>query len=468
MLNHEKEINEKLSLSTNLSYRQHRITDSREGGNKYYDSPLTNPLDVDYSHSQSIVHDDITTYQLRPVSIILGDGSNAFATSQVYHFLMKTWDMTFEEQITYNLSEKVSLIGGVKYTHTNTQEDYEYGTSLNNMSVSPSHVKKTLAGYAQAMLRPTDAISLTFGGRYEDQKDEKGVGYTIFVPRASGVIKLSDNLIFRLQYAEAFQEADDWHKFATDFDIRPYNSADLEPEKLKSFEIGTTIKIADKLLLSGVGYYTIVSNFIAEVENTTTNLYHGFNYGLHYENISGGEVYIYGYELNMNTQLVEGLSVNANISGSFNYGPAEKMEQNTNGDYETVLDGSGNQVMEEKVLIGDMTPFKLNLGLLYNHRNKFSIYPKVNFVSTIQTINWRADLTTPMHREVESYAIIGINFNAINLFGAAEGLDFNFKIDNVLGSEYYNPGSRSANGTKYTAVVLQPGFNFMTGLSYRF
>ena len=52
------------------------------------------------------------------------------------------------------------------------------------------------------------------------------------------------------------------------------------------------------------------------------------------------------------------------------------------------------------------------------------------------------------------------------MFGLAKGLDLNIKIDNVFGSEYYNPGSRSADGIKYTARVLQPGFNIMAGFVY--
>jgi len=54
------------------------------------------------------------------------------------------------------------------------------------------------------------------------------------------------------------------------------------------------------------------------------------------------------------------------------------------------------------------------------------------------------------------------------MWGKVKGLTFNVKFDNVLNQKYYNPGVRSADGEKYNARVLQPEFNFMTGLAYDF
>jgi outer membrane receptor protein involved in Fe transport len=267
----------------------------------------------------------------------------------------------------------------------------------------------------------------------------------------------------RLQYAEAFQEADDWHKYATDWEVRPYNSATLEPEKLKSFEAGLTYKIFERFLISGTGYYTIVSNFIEEIKNTPEAPYHGFTSGVHYENITENDVTIYGYEFNMNAKIVDGLSFNANVSGAYNFKPAYKMNQGADGNY--TLDPA---MEKEPTLYGDIAPLKINAGFLYRYKNLFSVYPKVNYVSTKKTINWRADLNTPMYREIKSYAIIGLNINFINMLGYIDGLDMFVRFDNLTNTEYYNPGSRSADGSKYTSHVLQPGFNFMAGFSYNF
>ena len=66
--------------------------------------------------------------------------------------------------------------------------------------------------------------------------------------------------------------------------------------------------------------------------------------------------------------------------------------------------------------------------------------------------------------KVDGFAIASCNVN-MNLY---KGLLFNLKVENILNSEYYTPGVRSANGEKYNATIKQPGFNFMTGFNYTF
>ena len=466
MLSHEKEINEKISLSSKLSYRKHSLITSREGGNKYYTSPLTDTADVDYEHSQLINPADPTTYQLRPKGSVILDGDTTYYTGKVYTYELSTSELAIEELLSYNLSEKIMLMTGAKLSYINTQEDYAYALLEQDIQPSPRHLKKTIAGYAQAVVKPIEALSITLGGRYENQKNERNEGYDVLIPRLSAVYKLNENLVFRLQYAEAFQEADDWHKFATSSGERPYASPTLEPEKLKSYELGTTAKFGNALLLTGAAYYTQVSNFIESVDNTVENPYHGYTDGEHFENVDGGEVTIYGYELNFNSQITKDLYLNGNVSGAYNYGPADKMEQDADGNFQPVEGDDGEVEQDPNVLIGDIAPIKLNLGLLYNYKNKITFYPKVNYVAPKKTVNWREDLTNPIYRDIDGYAIVSININMKDMFGTVKGLDFNVKISNVMGATYYNPGYRSANGSKYPARVLQPGMNYMVGLKY--
>ena len=226
------------------------------------------------------------------------------------------------------------------------------------------------------------------------------------------------------------------------------------------------MKFGTKFFFSGAVFHSIVTNFITEIENTPEKPFEGFDYGSHYENVDE-KATIYGYETSFNTQISKNIIINSNISGAWNYGNAPKMEKDANGVFQPVVDANGEKIMDEKVLIGDMAPIKVNFGILYNYADKISIYPKVNFVSVKKTINWRANpQTSPIFTEIQSYAIIGLNINFINTFGLVKGLDINVKLDNLTNETYYNPGARSANGTKYMARVLQPGFNFMAGLSY--
>ncbi|MBI9066336.1 MAG: TonB-dependent receptor [Salinivirgaceae bacterium] len=453
MLLHNKEINDKIKLSSSVSYRVHKILDSKEADFKYYSAPLHDSLQnhpdypteaYDYDHTQLIDPTDPTTFQLIPRGVILDNDSSTYVLANLFHYRLQTWDIAFEEQIDYKITDWLDFIGGFKYTFTNTQEDYEYANRFEDIQASPRHIKKNIAGYGQFVVKPMEGLGITMGGRYEDQKDEQLIGYKIFTPRISAVYRLNKSVILRAQYAEAFQDADDWHKYATDGSARPHGSIALEPEKLKAVEFGTTVKVGEKLILSGAYYQNIVSNYIVAVDNTVDNPYYGFTVGEHFENRTDGNIKISGYELSFNTQIMSGISVNGNISGAFN------------------IDADDNE-------IGDMAPLKVNLGVLYRYKDKITLYPKINYVAAKKTINWQGDETiSPIQKQIDGYGIIGLNINVLNTFGFIEGLDWNLKIDNVFNTEYYNPGSRSADGVKYTARVLQPGMNVMAGIKYTF
>ncbi len=160
MFSHYKEINERVHFSTNISFRQHAIMDSKESSQSYYSSPLTDELDADYLHSQSIINSDPSTYQLRPKEVIVNGDTN-YVTGTVKYYNMKVWDISFDEQLTLNIGKKINLITGLKYLYTNTQESYNKGETPAGMSASPRHLKKTMAGYSQIIYKPLDNLFLT-------------------------------------------------------------------------------------------------------------------------------------------------------------------------------------------------------------------------------------------------------------------------------------------------------------------
>lgn len=455
MLSHDKKINEKANLISKLTYRRHELSDSREISQKYYTRPLTEEdrestptFDTDFAHSQSIIQNDPSTYQLRPTQTENG----TYVTGIVDTYRLSASDLALEEQLNINLSEKIDITTGFKFTRTNTQGNYESGHTQSEYNTADRYTRNTTALYAQAIIKPINKLNITLGGRYEDQRDKSLNGYSIFVPRASLVYKVSSSTVLRAQYSEAFQDADDWHRYATDGEVRPYGSPNLEPEKLKSFEIGANFMIQNKAWIVASAYYNTVSNFITAVQNTENNPYHGYTTGEHFENNKTGTATIYGYDIMINYPINRRFNLNANISGSWNLHDVEEEEE----------------VLQD-VLIGDIAPLKINMGLNYKYLNKLTLYPKVNFVASKKTINWMLDENTlPVDNKIQGYAIVGVYMALNNMLGYVYGLDLTLKVDNLFNATYYNSGSRSADGVKYTSKVLQPGINVMTGLTYNF
>jgi outer membrane receptor for ferrienterochelin and colicin len=432
-LTYKAKINKKLSSSSFAMYRSHRILDSFDTSQKFHSSRDTSDLE----NTGDIVHNDVSTYKIQ----YKGEGKG-YGT--VYLYNLSVWDASFEQQFNYTLSDKIDFVFGGRIFHTNTQEDYDYTTDFDNFATtSPRHTRKTYAGYLQASLRPTDNLNITLGGRAETSKDEDDRGYSVFIPRGSAVFQASEKVVFRAQYSEAFQEPDDWHRFATDGTVRPNPSPNLDPEKLQSMELGTILKLGGNAgnVLSISGFRNRITNLII-AENDVIDGVEQTSF--HWTNQSSGFAVIYGYEMNVSTSLAKNVFLNANLSGAWNY--------DANDD-----------------LIGDIAPAKINVGVLWSYQDKLQLYPKVNFVSTKRTINWQKDENTlPIVNEVQGYAIVGLNVNVLNMWGKVKGLTFNLKLDNVLNQTYYNPGPRSADGGRYNARVLQPEFNFMTGFRYDF
>lgn len=428
---YQTDINDKLKSSSYGMYRSHRILDSYEVSQKFHSEKDPNDLE----NTEGILHNDVSTYKVK----YLGE-ANGFGTVNIFN--LSVWDVSFEQQFNYTLSQKIDFVFGGRMFYTDTQEDYNSALVLSEIIKQPRHTRKTYAAYFQSSLRLIDNLNITFGGRAETSKDEVGNGYSVFIPRASAVYNLSNKITFRFQYAEAFQEPDDWHRFATDVGVRPLPSPNLSPEKLQSMEIGSIFRFGEAgASVSASFFRNQITNLIV-AQNDILNGVEQTTY--HWVNESEGLSHIYGYEISLNTTLAKNFLLNANLSGAWNY--------DSNDD-----------------IIGDIAPVKVNLGVLWSYKDKLQIYPKVNFVSTKKTINWQKDeAVDPIVNQIKGYAIMGVNINAMNFWKKAPGLSFNIKLDNILNQEYFNPGPRSADGEKYNARIFQPKFNFMTGFRYDF
>lgn len=446
-LSHTKELSEKVTLRSDFWYRTHSVKDSRDIEMHYYSREDTSDL----YNTSGIRSNDVSTYKVK-YDPVKGMG-------KVNWFNLNVWDMRLAEQLDYQVSENINLIAGANITYTNTQEDYNTGSTKAGINYSPRQLRNRYVGYLQGIVSPLSWLSFVVGGRFDQSVYEIGGGYRVFVPRVSTIFKINSDFNLRLQYSEAFREPTDFQRFATDFNVRPYPSPNLKPEKLQSVEFGSFYNFRQKILFSAAAYYNNVTGFISPNPNfDIKNLPAGTPFWV---NDNGHDMHIYGYEINFDAPLLTWLTLNGNVSGAFNYKPAPKIDAN----YKVVKDANGVIQYDDKVLFGDIAPVKVNAGFLFKWQ-KFSAYVKSSYVSAKSTINTRVDPSkNPVVHKVNAYNILGAN---IIYRGVVKGLNLTFNIDNILNTKYYNPGVRSANGYSYNAQVLQPGINFMTGFTYNF
>lgn len=445
VLEHTMNPSDKITMKSILTYRIHKLLPSRNIKQFFYSDIDSNDL----YNTSSIKHNDVTTYLLKYDSI--------YGFGVVNYSSLSAWDMSFQEQLSYMVFDKMKMSGDASYSYTNTQEDYNKGLTPQSLVMSPRRNRKKLNMALQLDYKPFNNLSTVIGARYEQTENDFSKGYRILVPRVSLVYN-KKNIVVRLQYAEAFREASDFQLFSTS-STRPYSSPELMPEQSKCIETGVSYNFRNKLFLSLAVYYSIQENLI--INNPALDLDNPISGTPAFIN-DNSKSKIYGYELYSVLELSKAFSLQACISGAFNYSDLQKVDAFNN----LVFDVYGNPIIEKNVLYGDMAPVRANLLFAYNWKNKVSVVPRLNYATGIKTINHRLNPDIdPIETFIKGYAVLGLN---VTIFNLVNYLDFNVKIDNMLNEKYYNPGVRAADGVLFNAEVLQPGINFMVGLNYRF
>ncbi len=441
-LSHKGKLLGKYDFSTNLQYRMHRLLNSGEVSQRFLSRPnATNP---------DIVFNDPTTYKLTLQEVTI-DGKILRGFGRVTYYELYASDLSLEEKIDIPVGDKGSVVLGSRVSYTDTQEDYESSfeeyPSRQADAQQPRHQKRNLATYGQ-LTYPLLADQLIFTGglRYDMSRDENNDGYGIVVPRAALLYHATEKLDMRFQFAQAFQEPPDWNKFATTPE-RPEPSPNLEPEKLTALELGGAYRLSEKATLSATGYMSFIKDGIAGVEHPDNPAWTIF--------VNRSKATVYGYESSLQIGLRPNLKLDANLSGAFNY--------NDEDDPRCLAEEEvGGEDLDCK-LIGDIAPLKATLSLTGRLlENKLTVHPKVNFVAKKKTVNqWRNPEELPIVPEVDGYAILGF----FARYKMGRGLELTLKADNVFDTEYFNPGPRDADGTRYNAKILQPGLNILVGLN---
>lgn len=139
-----------------------------------------------------------------------------------------------------------------------TNEEYKTKVSFTGEknALKENVSRKSSAIYLQDEWNPTQPLTITLGVRWDSYDD---VGDSIN-PRVAGVYRLSDNHIFKMQYAKAF-------KPPTFFDLYFQNNPvysgnpDMEPEDIDTYELGYIYNSTDEVFRV-MFFYSNLKNMI--------------------------------------------------------------------------------------------------------------------------------------------------------------------------------------------------------------
>lgn len=360
-----------------------------------------------------------------------------------------------EVKFDHLLSDDKDLIWGLQYERSDVERGYRTkiangtgttadGVSFNNTSQLSFGERlrdfyTNIAAFAQYRHRTDIWRSTNFilGARYDfNNQYGKTFGFgKTFNPRIGIVTEPTENVIYKLLIGTAFRAPTSFDRF-TETDVRRANP-DLKPESEKTIELSVNVKTIENVVLEGNIFHNQFEDSI--ISNVDTGELIPNSTSTFKENQNAGSGTISGAELRF--AAVFGKSTDAFFNLTYQKGKQEDQ----------------NGVSKDWPNIADI---KANLGLTYRHHNLFSLYIAQNYVGE------RSTSRTSTVEKVDGYSITNIALHTDCFF--IDNLKATLSINNLLDTDWVDPGIRTANGAYYAVTHPQVGINGGLELAYSF
>jgi len=273
--------------------------------------------------------------------------------------------LKLDEQLSYSLSERLSLLGGLNYQYLEaiprtSDLPYEYDESIapedqqipfpgtqvtdsagNDLTLYQDiyHIKyHTLGAYLQLQANLAKHLNLTIGSRY----DYSTLFQSTFNPRV-GLVYSQGRFTLKLLYGTSFLAPSPYQTNSYYGSFYPvYNeqgqvtalgseywyltNTNLKPLRRVSYDFATSFRITPDFILSFNGYYGTVSNLIT-TEGFTDETFQGVPVDFVERPVNRGQSITYGgtFRLDFKGQLAYFLRLNAFTAYSFSDGEIENM-----------------------------------------------------------------------------------------------------------------------------------------------
>lgn len=288
-------------------------------------------------------------HELKPESKFI----NTF-TSYMNGYKYGKEDITkFEEQLTWNIKDNISVIGGFSFENINSlpktgdlpfkfdvknaadmQNMYYLGTNINDQYGNDLTINQDFyylnyqnyGSFIQFQSLFFEKIGLTLGGRVDYNTR---YGLTIN-PRAGVTYMPTRNINFKLLFGQAYLAPSPYTAYqhygaflpTTDANginglIGPFwhlPNPNLEPEKLNSLELGSAVNVSENLIFSANGYYNKIDNLIV-TEGLFGQTFQGVSIDFVERPVNKGNANTYGFTARGDYKINFGKSVlNTNLS----------------------------------------------------------------------------------------------------------------------------------------------------------
>lgn len=318
---------------------------------------------------------------------------------------------------------KLDINSGLELRNSLIQANY-----ITSMVENPSQTGRpdsTLAGgdnfrvydlgvFSQGTYNWSDHLKIVLAGRMDYNQIRISGGYgVVFNPRAS-VIYSKGKFIFKAIYAEAFKDASYLQKYATTRD-RLLNNPNLKPERVKNLEVSVYVKLNKSLSWITSGYLANYSNVVG-LANTQTS-----------EGVPTTQFQALG------KQRIMGVQSEAKFV---------RKQWNIWGNVTLTSPYDLSKVEGERVRVSDVAGVKANIGGIWEVHKNLDISLTCNHIGARKSGLGTSGSSNPIPR----FNPITILNTAITYKNFYKGFSLQLQAANLLNTEYFAPGIRTADG----------------------
>lgn len=375
-----------------------------------------------------------------------------------YNFYISTISKQFrnELKVNYSPNSKLNLVSGVEIRNSVLQGDYrisydntisaiESGTaSADALPGGNNYHIFDIGAYLQGSYEILPILKLTLGGRYDYNRIRVTGGYgSQFSPRVA-LVATPNKFILKGIYAQAFQNASILKKFATT-DTRAANP-NLQPELATNIEFSVGYQFSKKIF-ADIVYYRATYDGVASIREGLS-----LEDGKTQQFQAVGELQVQGIQAN-----VMGKWRNLNFFGNYTF---------TNPKNNLIMEGNKTGTFQR---VGDISSHQFNLGVGATFWKHLHTFLKTNYVGERLVGSGTSVAGNPgLADSPGSFPATAILTGTLAYQEIIEGLNLQLIVNNILNTEYFDPGIRSANVSTYAYRIPQRRRNFILRLSYDF
>jgi outer membrane cobalamin receptor len=337
----------------------------------------------------------------------------------------------FQTQVSRALSRRIGVLGGLGFERSHADPYvFLYVDSLspdgqpveNEAANAFPDAKETsdLWSYGQVTANPFDKIYFQAGARF-NTNEQAG---TVLVPSLGAVYRPTDRLSLKCIVGEGFRNPSFFEKFVRTMNVLA-GDTDLEPEKIRSIDLGVDYQTS-ALFLRANGFYVTTDRLIARRPLTAGEMAE-----INAEPGSGSGGWTGGY-VYYNT---EGCAYRG-VEVSFNAVPRSGVSLQGNITYKSGEDSEGNELKY-------FAPYHANLAAHFSPLRRISLALTAqhvaeregNYAANSGWQTWATAATGGTDYTLDAYTLL----NARVAFRPAGPLELSLFVKNILDSEYVYP-----------------------------